>query len=127
MTKKNNYAQPRERETWAIRGIEPETRNAVRIAARKSGESIGEWCNRVLYEAAAGVLREGTSSVPAPRLEETLAELVKQMQRQSEEARAEREAMAARLAGIEDRQHQAQKKPVEGRLSRAWGILRGKP
>jgi hypothetical protein len=76
--------------TWTVRGVSPETRTAVKIAARKSGKTQGEWLEKTLAKAS----REDAShsNVPAPRLEDTLSELVKTLQDQNE-----------RLAAVESR------------------------
>lgn len=63
--------------TWAIRGIEPETRTAATIAARRAGQTVGEWCNRALRDAATDRLKD---QVPGPRLEETLAKIMARLE-----------------------------------------------
>ncbi len=35
---------------WNLRGLRPETREAARDAARRSGMSVGEWLNSVIRE-----------------------------------------------------------------------------
>ena len=37
---------------WSIKGIEHETRSKISAAAKRSGETIGAYVNRVLLEAA---------------------------------------------------------------------------
>jgi hypothetical protein len=37
---------------WSIKGIEHETRSKISTAAKRSGETIGAYVNRVLLEAA---------------------------------------------------------------------------
>ena len=41
---------------WQVKGIEPETRAAVREAARRAGLSIGAWTNEVLHREAVAEL-----------------------------------------------------------------------
>ena len=96
-------------ETWAIRGIEPETRTAATMAARRAGLTIGVWCDRAIREAARETLKE---RVPGPTMEDTLAKLMESMARQSE-------AMATRLEALERR---------DGRdrgnlLARLYGVM----
>jgi len=45
--------------TWSLKGIDSETRQAVKEAASKSGLAMGEWLNQFIREAAA------QNSVPA--------------------------------------------------------------
>jgi CHAD domain-containing protein len=52
-------------QNWNIKGIEPETRQKVTKAAKKSGVTIGAYVNRVLLEAANSDLsRKNKSEVP---------------------------------------------------------------
>ena len=37
---------------WAVRGISQETRNAAKMAAKKSKVSLGSWFSRKIMEAA---------------------------------------------------------------------------
>ena len=60
--------------TWTLRGIEPETRNAVALAARRAGLGVGEWCNRALRDAATEELKEAPP--PAIRTDELLSQLL---------------------------------------------------
>lgn len=80
--------------TWAIRGIEPATRTAATMAARRAGQTVGEWCNLVLMEAATSELK---TSVPGPTIEQTVAQLVEAMGQQNA-------LFAARLEAMEQRQ-----------------------
>jgi hypothetical protein len=127
MRKNKNAGLPREKETWAIRGIEPETRTAATMAARRAGTTVGQWCNKALRDAATGSLKG--PSVPALPLEETLAELVRQMQADREDRQREREELAARISAIEARGGaKADPNPsTAGRfLGRLYGLLSGK-
>ena len=69
-------------ETWTVRGVDPETKAAVRVAARRAGKTMGQWINNTLLRAATDEAVE-RNQPPAPRLEETLAKLVKTMERQN--------------------------------------------
>lgn len=108
------------KQTWAIRGIEPETRIAALMAAQQEGETVGAWCNRVLREAAVGRLK--VKDVPAPTLDETLAKLAESMAQQA----AANTAILARLEAVErvrDRQGMAGGGNL---LTRLYGLLKGK-
>jgi localization factor PodJL len=39
---------------WSVKGIEPETREAAKDAARRSGMTLGEWLNTVISDQADG-------------------------------------------------------------------------
>lgn len=38
---------------WSVRGVEPETREAAKMAARRSGLTLGHWLNRTIRNAVA--------------------------------------------------------------------------
>uniref|UniRef100_UPI0035AD87E2 hypothetical protein n=1 Tax=Aestuariivirga sp. TaxID=2650926 RepID=UPI0035AD87E2 len=35
---------------WSVKGIEPEAREAAKLAARKAGLTLGEWLNSVIFD-----------------------------------------------------------------------------
>src|SRR5215212_7792517 len=37
---------------WSVKGIEPETREAAKDAARRSGMTLGEWLNSKILDSA---------------------------------------------------------------------------
>jgi localization factor PodJL len=39
---------------WSVKGIEPDVREAAKVAARKSGMTLGEWLNSKILESADG-------------------------------------------------------------------------
>ncbi len=39
---------------WSVKGIEPEIREAAKVAARKSGMTLGEWLNSAISDQADG-------------------------------------------------------------------------
>lgn len=84
---------------WSIRGVPPEAREAAKIAARRSGMSLGDWVGRALQEQAKESLQGNLP--PAPRQEELLAQILEQMQ-----------AMNTRVAAVENR---------KGLLARLFG------
>lgn len=47
---------------WSVKGIEPETREAAKEAARRSGMTLGEWLNSKILDSA-----EEAESLPAAR------------------------------------------------------------
>ena len=64
--------------TWGLRGVEPETRAASQIAARKAGVPVGRWVNNVLIRAATEEAKH--DAVPAPRLEDVLNKIVERLE-----------------------------------------------
>lgn len=127
MTEKKNKSVRQTAETWTVRGIEPETKTAAHMAARRAGLPVGKWLNRAIRDAAT----EDIKAVPPPAspLEDTLAALVKQMQADREDRQRERDELTARLSAIE-----ARTEPKDGQghqgvhspLARLYGLLRGK-
>ena len=85
---------------WNIDGFDPETREAAKLAARKSGLSLAEWLNRTIRHTAArelsGADRGGADGrLPALPMEQMVAALAKQLDRHTEEVKA---AVAQELA-----------------------------
>lgn len=127
MTRKQNTGLPREKETWAIRGIEPETRTAATMASRRAGQTVGEWCNKALRDAATTSLK--APSTPAFPIEDTLVELVRQMQADREDRQREREELTARVSAMEALGEAGSNSgsSVTGNfLGRLYGLLWGK-
>ena len=48
---------------WAVRGVSHEARNAAKMAARKSQDSLGSWVSRKILEAAQAELRDGKQEI----------------------------------------------------------------
>lgn len=44
---------------WSIKGIDPEAREAAKMAARKAGMTLGGWLTRTILSVAAHELRRG--------------------------------------------------------------------
>ncbi|MHA1113387.1 MAG: hypothetical protein ACTSRY_02640 [Alphaproteobacteria bacterium] len=42
---------------WSVKGIEPEAREAAKIAARRAGLTVGAWLNQTIRHAAAQELK----------------------------------------------------------------------
>lgn len=51
---------------WHVDGVEPEAREAAKLAARKAGLPLGEWLTQTILGAAANELRKGLQS-PEPQ------------------------------------------------------------
>ncbi|MCE7031000.1 hypothetical protein [Jiella avicenniae] len=85
---------------WGVRGVSPETRVAVGKAARRAGVSIGEFCDRALRDAATETLKD---QPPAPRLEDTLAQIAEKMAAQAEAQQERDRQLSARLDAMEAR------------------------
>lgn len=47
---------------WSVKGVEPEAREAAKIAARRAGLTLGQWLNQTIRAAAARQL----TSTPQP-------------------------------------------------------------
>jgi len=61
-------------QAWQVKGVSPETREAVKQAARKTGKTIGQWTNDTLHREAVADIT-GQSTLPAKQLDEQFAEL----------------------------------------------------
>lgn len=58
--KKQKSGQTRKpNDSWSIRGVSPETRQAAKRAARKSGQTLGAWLDDQIRLAATQKLSEG--------------------------------------------------------------------
>jgi len=49
-----------EHRPWSVKGIEPETREAAKIAARRAGLTLGAWLSRTIRSQAARELKRGS-------------------------------------------------------------------
>jgi hypothetical protein len=110
---------------WAIRGVTAEARNAAMSAARREGMALGEWLDRGIRQ----LVKQQRHDVPAAPLEQTLAELVKQMQADREDRQRERDELAARISAVEARtEAEAMSRASSGGnfLARLYGLLRAK-
>lgn len=76
MSRKTASTQPHT--IWTVRGVSPETRSAVSVAARRAGMSVGEWTTRAVMEAIAA--QTSTRNVPSPRVEDVLAKVVERLE-----------------------------------------------
>ncbi|MBV9769999.1 MAG: hypothetical protein JOZ32_10535 [Bryobacterales bacterium] len=90
------------------------------IAARKAGQTVGEWCNRALRDAATERLKE---RVPGPTMEETLAKLAESMARQTEAAQQQNAAIVARLEAMEQREPESGRNGGGNLLGRLYGLF----
>jgi localization factor PodJL len=52
---------------WSVKGVEPEAREAAKLAARRAGMTLGAWLNRVIRTAAAEELAGPRQAGPAPK------------------------------------------------------------
>ena len=41
---------------WSVKGIEPEAREAAKLAARRAGLTLGEWLNSVIFDQSAHIV-----------------------------------------------------------------------
>ena len=49
---------------WSVKGIEPEAREAAKLAARRAGLTLGEWLNSVIFDQSAHNVGEQADSHP---------------------------------------------------------------
>ncbi len=80
---------------WSVKGIEPDVREAAKVAARRSGMTLGEWLNSKILETADDVSDSYARANPAPshalertasRLEDIAEQLSRLSRRDSETA-----------------------------------------
>lgn len=96
------------RSVWTLKGISPETREAVKIAARKRGVTIAAWVEDVCRRVATEEIK-GSASLPGPTQETLMQRLLDLV-----------EAQNGRLAALEAASRPT---PVEQRswLDRLFG------
>jgi Resolvase, N terminal domain len=63
-------------ETWTVRGVRPETREAVREAAATQGLSVGAWLERTLWQAAEAVLNPAPGPATGEEVERIVGRLL---------------------------------------------------
>lgn len=102
---------------WAVRGVSIEARNAAMTAARRDSVTLGEWLDRAIRQQ----IKADRSSVPAAPLEQTLLELVRQMQADREERLRDKEAISARMEALEVQAVSTS----QNLFARLYGALRG--
>ena len=57
-------------QAWQVKGVTPETREAIKQAARKSGMTIGQWVDETLHrEAVAELTGKASQNLPMETLE----------------------------------------------------------
>jgi localization factor PodJL len=49
---------------WSVKGVDPEAREAAKIAARKAGLTVGAWLNQMIRQSASDQLRGSGSAQP---------------------------------------------------------------
>lgn len=74
-----------------------EARNAAMSAARRDSVTLGEWLDRAIRQQ----IKANRTNLPAAPLEDTLMELVRQMQTDREERQREKVAISARMEALE--------------------------
>jgi localization factor PodJL len=108
---------------WNIRGIDEETREAARLAARRSGQSVAEWLNRTIAERAAelGIDTSDEDEAAPPPLDET-GDLARALDRMTRRIRAMDETSRSALSGLEERLDEIERHLVDlPRLSAGTG------
>ena len=72
MTQRKKIGPTPNNSPWSVKGVSPETREAVKKAARRAGQTIGEWMDENLRIAATDSLQ---NQPPMKRLEDQLEEI----------------------------------------------------
>jgi localization factor PodJL len=49
---------------WSVKGVDPEAREAAKIAARKAGMTVGTWLSQIIRQSATEQLRGGGQRQP---------------------------------------------------------------
>ena len=73
--KPNSNKSSAKNAAWQVKGVTPETREAIKQAARKSGMTIGRWVNDTLHREAMAELTGKTDNLPMDTLENQFAEI----------------------------------------------------
>jgi len=101
------------RSVWTLKGISPETREAVKIAARKRGVTIAAWVEETCRRVATEEIK-GSATLPGPTQDQVLTRVLELV-----------EGQAARLAALEAAASQPPPQPPaaerRGWLSRLFG------
>ena len=50
---------------WSVKGVDPEAREAAKIAARRAGLTVGQWLSQTIRSAATEQLRNGGRGMAA--------------------------------------------------------------
>jgi localization factor PodJL len=50
---------------WSVKGVEPEAREAAKLAARRAGVPVGVWLSNMIRKGAAEQLKSGGSAAPS--------------------------------------------------------------
>lgn len=50
---------PKSPSPWSVKGVDPEAREAAKIAARKAGMTVGAWLSQIIRQSASEQLRGG--------------------------------------------------------------------
>jgi hypothetical protein len=75
--------KPKREAPWSVRGVAQEARSAAALAAKKAGQSPGEWLTRVILDSASAELKH--SREVGPTQEQMLAQLVESVSKLSAE------------------------------------------
>ncbi len=111
---------------WSVKGIDPETREAAKLAARRAGQPLGAWLTHVIRAAAVAQLKSpgdgaaassrgdgtqgaghaapasGGASVPAPTMQALLDGIQRLAQRVERAERSTTEAIAPLTERLDD-------------------------
>ncbi len=95
--------------TWSLKGIDSETREAAKMAARKSGLTLGEWFNRFIQQT---IVEGQSSNVDAIEAKKKKSKSGKKASRKKSRSAAGLEELLSRLSDRSASGHKyAGKKP----------------
>ena len=80
---------------WSIKGVDFDTREAAKEAARRDGVTLGEWMNRAISDRAAEMGVSAQEFIADERLEEVAAQLAR-LSRQTDATPQRRRGEAGR-------------------------------
>jgi localization factor PodJL len=105
---------------WSVKGIDPETREAAKVAARRAGMPVGAWLTQVIRQAAVTQVKgipqtaisdessagtppsgHGAASVPAPTMQTIFENLQKLLTRVERIEQAAERVAAPSVAPLE--------------------------
>jgi len=97
---------------WTIRGVNHETREAVKKAAKKENITLGEYVDRHLLDASHETLGTGTKTKKeiGPTVEEMMSDFIKEFATQ----KVKMEEMAKEMKEVRDYQTKSWLKKLTG-------------
>ncbi len=93
---------------WSVKGVRPECRDAAKVAARRSNQTIGEWLNVAIMNAARQSVPGGDAALANHQMSPLpLSELTQAIETLSAELRLLQGLGGARGGGVDDQDGEA--------------------